>query len=203
MTTEINFQGTAITSQDPCDLGLGYFEILSSEELCVYPPLCLAPGLQRIEAQNAQGEGTGRQTVELEAPSEPTMATTPELMVGKTQRFYVHNGTGPNSCPGPAIVYLILSSSPQPTIIPGFVNAQLGAMATSYICGPWPHEPRVHRDRWLHHPARVRRNADLHAVALLLPAEPDVPGADHEPPADGLPPVVEHGPPSASLPRLA
>ena len=139
--TAVNFGGTSITSMDPCDLGRGYFVIRSSEEICIYPPNCLTAGGHRITVEDAMGNGTGRLMVDLEDPVEPTLVTVAELQTGKTQRFYVHQGTGPNTCPNSSITYLILSSSPLPTIIPGFVNAQLGNMASSYLCGPGATNP--------------------------------------------------------------
>ncbi len=75
-------------------------------------------------------------TVNLEDPLAPTMVTNADLQTGKTQRYYIHQGVGPNTCPGASITYLILSSSPAPTFVRGFVNAQLGAQGSSYLCGP-------------------------------------------------------------------
>ncbi len=129
--TGIRFNGQDYTSQDPCDLGRGYFELIDEHTLCFYPPNCLTPGCRGMRLIGVDGFQTGRFDVCLTDPTRPVMVCAPRHPVGKEQRLYLHDG----DVPEPNLMFAVVSPSDRPSIMPGIIELGLGDNFTMYFCG--------------------------------------------------------------------
>ncbi|MCK5941233.1 MAG: hypothetical protein KAI24_04615 [Planctomycetes bacterium] len=126
--TEVSFGAIALSTSAP--FGDGSYKIVSDDRLEVCPPLCLDAGSYDITYSDANGV-IGQKTVFLEDPTTPTLVCESEHTVGTTQCTFIH--TGPVT---DVLIFTIISSSPQPTVVPGLLSLELGNQGQEYLCGP-------------------------------------------------------------------
>jgi hypothetical protein len=126
--TQIDFLDREITSQDPCDFGLGYFEIIDAMTIKLCPPLCLDEQVVGVLARDSLGGVSDPLPVAMVEPSAPALAVAPTLEVGCRQFMWVWGGPR-----GPLNYCLFFSASPLPSVIPGVVELGLGNQFTNFI----------------------------------------------------------------------
>jgi hypothetical protein len=125
---ELNFAGMTITSQDPCDFGLGYFEILDEMTLKFCPPLCIDPATLSLVAKDELGAASDPLPLTIVEPSAPTLAVAPALRVGCVQHMWIWGGPT-----GPLGYCLFFSGSNLPSVLPGIVTLGIGNQWTNFI----------------------------------------------------------------------
>ena len=125
---QVQFGPHVIQSQDPCDFGRGYFEIVNANTLRFCPPLCLTPGDFSFTASDGSGATSAPLPLEITEPSGPVLACPPQLRPGCKQSLWIWGGPQ-----GPLRFCVFISPSTQPSIIPGFVSLDIGNSFTSIM----------------------------------------------------------------------
>ncbi len=73
----------------------------------------------------------GSLSVELFAPTKPTLVCQRKHKAGRQQCIFLHNG-GAN----PSLQFTIISPFNTPSVMPGIISLSVGANFTNYMCGP-------------------------------------------------------------------
>ena len=129
--TQFTWNGQPLAACTPANFGQGCYEILGAAELKVCPPLCEGAGQYVISLARANGE-TATANVDLFLPVDGALACPETHPAGTDMCVVVSSGQNPP----PNAIFIILSNSNVPSVIPGFINMGLGNMLQEYACGP-------------------------------------------------------------------
>lgn len=127
--TRVDFGSRILTSQNPSNWATGYYRIVDSTTVDVYPPQGLAPGAYTIRLRSGTAL-SGTLSVNITTNTStflggPTTATSPfELVLAR--------GTAPAN----ALVFLGLSFSNQMSVVPGVIALDIGNQFAELIT--WP-----------------------------------------------------------------
>lgn len=128
--TDVKWDGTSLPVCTPANWGQGCYEIVDAHTLKVCPPLCLAVNTYPIEL--LRGNETSTQNVDLFLSVNGVTACPATHPAGTDLCLAVSTG----QLPQPNAVFVILSPTDLPSIIPGIIEMDLGNMLQDYICGP-------------------------------------------------------------------
>ncbi len=128
--TAVNWQGAPLPQCTAANWGDGCYSIVDAHTIRICPPLCLPVGNYTIEL--VRGNEAVTQDVGLFLPVGATLACPATHPAGTDLCLAVSTG----QLPQPNAVFVILSPSSHPSIIPGFLEMQLGNMLSEYVCGP-------------------------------------------------------------------
>ena len=129
--TVVTWNGQPLSACTPANFGQGCYEIISATELKVCPPLCEDVGNYLIGLERANGE-TASIGVDLFLTVDGALACPETHPAGTEMCVVVSSGMNPP----PNAIFIIISNSNVPSIIPGIIEMQLGNMLQSYACGP-------------------------------------------------------------------
>ena len=151
--TEVCFDNTVLAIEGPGTFSFGSYEVVDPQTLKVCPPLCLEPGVYTITVK--AGGQVATQEVTLVEPINATLVCPQTHPAGSDLCLAVSSGS---TLPKPNVLFIILSPSSQPSVVPGIINAGLGNMFSNYICGPgyvtecvvecYPIPPALAGDTW-------------------------------------------------------
>ena len=130
--TEVTFGSLTLPVTNGADFGAGAYKIIDDETLEVCPPFCLPLGDYTITVERANGD-SDTIDVTIEQPLGNKLACPEFFPAGETMCIGVSAGT---SQPVGNFIFIILSGSNVPSIIPGWIEAGLGNMFSDYLCGP-------------------------------------------------------------------
>ncbi|MFK7741519.1 MAG: hypothetical protein AB8H80_14470 [Planctomycetota bacterium] len=129
--TEVRFGGDVLPVCDPSNFGKGCYEIVDGNTIKVCPPLCESPDAFAIELLRANGE-TASANVSTVLSVDGALACPSTHPAGTEMCVYVSSG----ELPQPSAIFIIISPSNSPSVIPGVVSMGLGDMLQNYVCGP-------------------------------------------------------------------
>ena len=132
LVTGVCFGTHVLPVQTPGDFGGGSWKLVDNHTIEVCPPQCLPPGSYDIKLTRDNGEQE-TDSVLLEQPVENKIACPLNHPAGQPMCVAVSAGT---SQPAHNVIFIVLSGSNVPSIIPGLVELGLGNMFADYLCGP-------------------------------------------------------------------
>jgi hypothetical protein len=127
--TEVKWQGISLPECTPANWGQGCYSIVDSHKIRVCPPLCEVVGNYSIELW--RGGQVLTQDVNMVLSVDGALACPATHPAGTDMCIAVSSG----QLPPPNAVFIIISPSNVPSIIPGFIEMGLGNMMTQYTCG--------------------------------------------------------------------
>jgi hypothetical protein len=110
-----------IASTDPRHWYYGNLQVRDHQTVEVVMPQGLAVGPHPVRLLDRSG-GTEQLTLQVQAPTSPTLRTESTMLTGEAQHWIMHQG----NLQGPVLSYLVLSGSNTPSILPGQISLLLG-----------------------------------------------------------------------------
>lgn len=129
--TQVEWAGDPLPVCEPANWGKGCYEIINANTIRICPPLCEDAGSYTVKLTRGNGE-TSSTNVELVVPVEATIACPETHPAGTDLCLFVSSG----QLPQPNAIFVILSPSNTPSIVPGVIEMGLGNMLQIYQCGP-------------------------------------------------------------------
>ena len=120
-----------IASTDPRHWFSGNLQVRDHQTVDVFLPQGLAVGPHPIQLLNRAG-GTAPMTIQLQAPTVPTLRTENSVLTGEAQHWVMHQG----NLVGPVLSYVILSASNAPSILPGQISLLIGNQFQEMVLFP-------------------------------------------------------------------
>jgi hypothetical protein len=127
--TEVQWQGAALPQCTPANWGQGCYTIVDPHTIRVCPPLCVP--VNTYEIKLLRGAEMVQHSVQMVLSVDGQLACPATHPTGTDLCLAVSTG----QLPQPNAVFVILSPSNLPSIVPGFLEMQLGNMLTQYACG--------------------------------------------------------------------
>lgn len=118
---QVAIGATIVSDPDPRRWWLGNLQVRDHQTVEVFPPPGLNPGLLPVRLLH-RGRSSAPLTLDLRAPTAPTLRSEATITTGEDQHWILHRG----QLQGPVLSYVILSASPLPSVLPGQIALQIG-----------------------------------------------------------------------------